>query len=73
MSQTTAVEVSPTPIAWVYLVPGGRLPNELNGADPVCSTEQQLVHAEWEAFTICEKEGPSCAREDGIIQGRLDS
>ena len=37
------------------------------------STEQQLIHAEWEAFTICEKQGPSRPREDGKIQGRLDS
>ena len=37
------------------------------------STGQQLIHAEWEAFAICEKQGPSHAREDGKIQGRLDS
>jgi predicted acyltransferase len=37
------------------------------------STQQQLIYAEWEAFTRCEKEGPSHSREDRIIQGCLDT
>ena len=37
------------------------------------STGQQFIHAEWEAFATCEKQGSSYPGEDGIIQGRLDS
>jgi hypothetical protein len=37
------------------------------------STGQQLIHTEWEAFAICEKQGASYPREDSKIQGRLDS
>jgi hypothetical protein len=56
-----------------HLVAGGRLPNELHGPDPVGSTEQQFVHAQWEALTSCEKEGPSCSRENCVVQWCLDS
>src|SRR4030095_15734495 len=37
------------------------------------STEQQLIHAEWEAFAICEKQGPSHPGENCKIQRCLDS
>src|SRR3954453_8603073 len=49
------------------------LPHELRGPDPVASTQQQFVHGERESLTICEKERSSRPREDGVVEGRLDS
>ena len=63
----------PHPLPGFHVVASGRLPNELHGPDSVRSTEQQLVHAEWEALTSCEKEGRSCSRENRIVKWRLDS
>jgi hypothetical protein len=37
------------------------------------STQPQLIQAEREALAICEQQGASHSREDGIIEGRLDS
>ena len=58
----------PRAIADMQLPDGGLCLNRAND-----SAGQQVIHAEWEAFAIGKKQGPSDPREHSKIQGRLDS